>query len=99
MLFLTIHFVTVPTLVSGILSAVGAAIITSIIAWCVMKRAQRKTVQDDRDKEVSHELDPVIYDIPDIKQHNNQCLSTQGNVAYGGKVPLKQNNNTYEEIK
>ena len=86
--FLTIHIVTVPTLVSGILSAVGAAIVTTIIAWCV-----------DRDKEVSHELDPVIYDIPDIKQHNNQCLSTQDNVAYGGKIPLKQNNNTYIEIK
>ena len=52
MRFLTIHFVTVPTLVSGILSAVGAAIVTTIIAWCVTKRAQRKTVQDDRDKEV-----------------------------------------------
>ena len=39
------------------------------------------------------ELATVIYDTPHvIKEHNDQsAISTQDNVAYGGTIPLKQN--------
>ena len=35
----------------------------------------------------------MIYDTPHvIKEHNDQsAISTQDNVAYGGTIPLKQN--------
>ena len=83
---------TVSTLFSGVLSAVVATIITSVIACCVMKRTRGKTVQDDRAKGFTNELASAIYDVPVVKE---QSLSIQDNVAYGGKI---QNNNTYEEI-
>ena len=39
------------------------------------------------------ELATVIYDTPHvIKEQNDQsAISTQDNVAYGGTIPLKQN--------
>ena len=85
--------VTVSVLVSGVVSAISTAIVTSIIVWCVMRRAaQRPSSPADDDKGVTtHELAPVIYDTPVIKEHNDQSISTQDNVAYGGTIPLKQN--------
>ena len=45
------------------------------------------------------ELATVIYDTPHIiKEHNDQnAISTQDNVAYGGTIPLKQNE-AYEQV-
>ena len=42
----------------------------------------------------------VIYDTPHvIKEHNDQsAISTQDNVAYGGTIPLKQNE-AYEQVQ
>ena len=37
------------------------------------------------------------YDTPVIKEHNNQSISTQDNVAYGGTIPLKQNE-AYDQV-
>ena len=52
----------------------------------------------DDDKGVT-ELATVIYDTPHvIKEHNDQsAISTQDNVAYGGTIPLKQNE-AYEQV-
>ena len=45
------------------------------------------------------ELATVIYATPHvIKEHNDQnAISTQDNVAYGGTIPLKQNE-AYEQV-
>ena len=88
--------VTVSVLVSGVVSAISTAIVTSIIAWCVMRRAaaQRSSSPADDKGVTTHELAPVIYDTP---VHNDQTISTQDNVAYGGTIPLKQNE-AYEHI-
>ena len=91
--------VTVSVLVSGVVSAISTAIVTSIIVWCVMRRppSPAGTGTDD-DKGVT-ELATVIYDTPHvIKEHNDQsAISTQDNVAYGGTIPLKQNE-AYEQV-
>ena len=80
--------VTVSVLVSGVVSAISAAIVTSIIVWCVMRRAAQRQNPKFNDKEIIHELSPVIYDTP--AKHSDICISTQDNVAYGGKITLKQ---------
>ena len=53
----------------------------------------------DDDKGVT-ELATVIYDTPHvIKEHNDQsAISTQDNVAYGGKIPHKKQNVDYEQV-
>ena len=89
--------VTVSVLVSGAVSAISTAIVTSIIVWCVMRRAAQRPSSPADDKGVIHELTPVIYDTPVIKEHNDQIISTQDNVAYGGTIPLKQNE-AYEQV-
>ena len=86
---------TVSVLVSGVVSAISTAIVTSIIVWCVMRRAAQRPSSPADDKGVTtHELAPVIYDTPVIKE---QSISTQDNVAYGGTIPLKQNE-AYEQV-
>ena len=91
--------VTVSVFVSGmVVSAISTAIVTSIIVWCVMRRPPSPagtgtgtgTGTDDKG---ATELATVIYDTPHvIKEHNDQsAISTQDNVAYGGTIPLKQN--------
>ena len=86
--------VTVSVLVSGVVSAISTAIVTSITVWCVMRRPSLPA--DDKGV-TTHELAPVIYDTPVIKEHNDQSISTQDNVAYGGTIPLKQNE-AYEQV-
>ena len=92
--------VTVSVLVSGVVSAISTAIVTSIIVWCVMRRppSPAGTGTADDDKGVT-ELATVIYDTPHvIKEHNDQsAISTQDNVAYGGTIPLKQNE-AYKQV-
>ena len=43
-------------------------------------------MQDD--KSGTHELTSVVYDVPVLKDHQNQTISTQDNVAYGGTIYL-----------
>ena len=86
--------VTVSVLVSGVVSAISTATVTSIIVWCVMRRAaQRPSSPADDKGATTHELAPAIYDTP-----NDQSISTQDNVAYGGTIPLKQNE-AYEQLR
>ena len=90
--------VIVSVLVSGVVSAISTAIVTSIIVWCVMRRAAQRPSSPADDKGVTiHELAPVIYDTPVIKENNYQSISTQDNVAYGGTIPLKQNE-AYDKV-
>ena len=92
----TVTVLVASTLVSGVLSAIAAAIVASIIMWCVMKKRYKhpqstsgRGMQDD--KSGTHELTSVVYDVPVLKDHQNQTISTQDNVAYGGTIPLQQN--------
>ena len=80
------------------MSAISTAIVTSIIVWCVMRRPPSPAGTAADDKGVT-ELATVIYDTPHvIKEHNDQsAISTQDNVAYGGTIPLKQNE-AYEPV-
>ena len=89
--------VTVSVLVSGVVSAISTAIVTSIIVWCVMRRAAQRPSSPADDKGAGDELAPVIYDTPVIKEHNDQSIGTQDNVAYGGTIPLKQNE-AYDKV-
>ena len=79
------------------MSVISTAIVTSIIVWCVMRRAAQRSSPADDKGVTTHELAPVIYDTPVIKEHNNQSISTQDNVAYGGTIPLKQNE-AYDQV-
>ena len=95
--FPTVSVLIASTLVSGVLSAIATAIVTSIIMWCVVKKRYKypqstsgRDMQDD--KSGTHELTSVVYDVPVLKDHQNQTISTQDNVAYGGgTIPLQQN--------
>ena len=78
--------VVVTALVSGVLSAIAAAIIASIITRCVMKKRYNQLqstsghgMQDVRSG--THELTSVVYDVPVLKDHQNQTISTQDNVS------------------
>ena len=54
----------------------------------------------DDDKGVT-ELATVICDTPHvIKEHNDQSaiITTQDNVAYGGTIPFKKQNEDYEQV-
>ena len=63
-----------------------------------MRRAAQRPSSPADDKGVTtHELAPVINDKPVIKEHNDQSISTQDNVAYGGTIPLKQNE-AYDKV-
>ena len=76
------------------MSAISTAIVTSIIMWCVMRRPSSPAG-------TTHELATVIYDTPIFQEHNDQQyggISTQDNVAYGGTIPLKQNED-YEQVQ
>ena len=68
-------------------SVISTAIVTSIIVWCVMRRPSSPSDE----KELAHS---VIYDTPIIRE---QSISTQDNVAYGGTIPLKQNE-AYQQV-
>ena len=71
------------------MSAISTAIVTSIIVWCVMRRppSPAGTGTADDDKGVTE-----LATVPVIKENNDQsAISTQDNVAYGGTIPLKQN--------
>ena len=74
------------------MSAISTAIVTSIIVWWVMRKAAQRLT--------SPAGATVIYDTPHvIKEHNDQsAISTQDNVAYGGTIPLKQNE-AYEQVQ
>ena len=91
--FPTVSVLVVTAIVSGVLSATTAAIVASVIMWCVMKkRSQSKSDRGMQDtKSGAHELTSVVYDVPVLKDHQNQTISTQDNVAYGGTIPLQQN--------
>ena len=98
----TVSVLVASTLVSGVLSAIAAAIVTSIIMWYLMKKRNKHPqstsgcgMQDD--KSGTHELTSVVYDAPVLKDHQNQTISTQDNVAYGGTIPLQQNV-AYEQV-
>ena len=75
-----------------VVSVISTAIVTSIIVWCVMRRAAQTPAIDKG--VTTHELAPVIYDTPII---NDQSISTQDNVAYGGTITLKQNE-AYDQV-
>ena len=81
------------------MSAISTAIVTSIIVWCVMRRPPSPAGTGTDDDRGGTELATVIYDTPHvIKEHNDQsAISTQDNVAYGGTIPLKQNE-AYEQV-
>ena len=91
--------VAVTVLVGGVLSIVTGA---SIILCCIMKKRYKHPqstpghgMQDD--KSGTHELTSVVYDVPVLKDHQNQTISTQDNVAYAGTIPLQQNV-AYEQV-
>ena len=97
---------TAVTFVSGVVvSAISTAIVTSIIVWCVMRRpardhrrAAQRLPSPAGAGVTTHELATVIYDTPVFQEHDDQsAISTQDNVAYGGTIPLKQNED-YEQI-
>ena len=85
--FPTVSVLVTSILVSGVLSAIATAVVASIIMWCVMKKRYKhpqstsgRGMQDD--KSGTHELTSVVYDVPVLKDHQNQTISTQDNVAY-----------------
>ena len=93
-IFPTVSVLVASTLVSGVLAATTAAIVASIIMWCVMKKRYKhpqstsgRGMQDD--KSGTHELTSVVYDVPVLKDRQNQTISTQDNVAYGGTMLLQ----------
>ena len=49
-------------------------------------------MQDD--KSDAHEFKSVVYDVPVLKDHQNQTIITQDNVAYAGTVEAKTRNGT-----
>ena len=81
----------VAAVVSGVLSAVGAAVVTSIITWCVVVRCRQQTKptatsSPDGEKPYSSiELTPVDpnYDVPVFKDLN---IIVEENVAYETKA-------------
>ena len=90
--------VTVSVLVSGVVSAISTAIVTSIIVWCVMRRppSPAGTGIAADDKGIT-ELATVIFDTPHVIK-DQSAISTQDNVAYGGTIPLKKQNEAYEQV-
>ena len=69
-------------LVSGVLSAITTAIVTSIIMWCVMKKRYKHPQSTSGcgkqyDKSGTHELTSVVYNVPALKEQQNQTISTQ----------------------
>ena len=94
--------IVAPTVSGVLLLAITVAIVASIMMWCVMKKRNKhpqstsgRGMQDD--KSGTHELTSVVYDVPVLKDHQNQTISTQDNVAYGGNIPLQQNV-AYEQV-
>ena len=95
--------VAVAALVSGVLSAVGAVTVTSVIMCCVIMRGGKRIQNSSkRDKNLSsgvptddkcgtHELTPVEYEVPVVKGHMDQNISTQDNIAYGDNILVQQN--------
>ena len=98
----TVSVLVASILVSGVLSAIATAVVTSITMWYLMKKRYKHPrstpdcgMQDD--KSGAHELTSVVYDVPVLKDRQNQTISTQDNVAYGGTIPLQQNV-VYEQV-
>ena len=60
-----------------------------------MRRPPSPGTADD-DKGVT-ELATVIYDTPHVIK-DQSAISTQDNVAYGGTIPLKKQNEAYEQV-
>ena len=89
MLFFT-HSGSMHAAVSGVLSAVGTAVVANIITWCVGCRQQAKptaTSSPDGEKAFSStELTPVEYEVPVLK---DQSITVGDNVAYGNKITLQ----------
>ena len=94
-IFPTVSVLVASTLVSGVLAATTAAIVASIIMWCVMKKRYYTHPQSTSGcgmqdgKSGTHELTSVVYDVPVLKDRQNQTISTQDNVAYGGTMLLQ----------
>ena len=90
----SLHTVAIAAAVSGILSAVGTAVVTSIITWCVVVRCRQQakptaTSSPGGEKAFSSsELTPVEYEVPVLK---DQSIIVGDNVAYGSKMKLQQN--------
>ena len=87
----------------GVLTVIATAIVASIIMWCVIKKMYKHPqsmsgcgMQDD--KSGTHELTSVVYDVPVLKDHQNQTISTHDNVAYAGTIALQQNV-AYEQVQ
>ena len=87
-------------LVSGVLSAITTAIVTSIIMCCVMKKKYKhpqstssRGMQDD--KSDAHEFKSVVYDVLVFKDHQNQTITTQDNVAYAYMLELYLSSKTW----
>ena len=97
----------VAALVSGVLSAVGAVTVTSVIVCCVItRRGKRIQNSSKRDENLSsgvptddgtHELTAVEYEVPVVKGHKDQNISTQDNIAYGDNI-LVQQNAAYKQV-
>ena len=86
----------IAAVVSGVLSAIATAIITSICVWCAMKRGQKHFRSKTSNK---HELVPVKIDaVPVCEGHKSQTVSLQDNVAYERVLP-RQQNVAYEQVQ
>ena len=95
-----LHTVAVAAVVSGVLSAVGTAVVTSIIiTWCVVVRCRQQakptaTFSPDGEKASTAELTPVEYEVSVLK---DQSIIVGDNVACGSRITLQQNV-AYEQV-
>ena len=98
-----LHTATVSALVSGILSVIVTFLITSGITWCVVMRGRqkRRDTSPDVQQGVHQQETPsnefVEYEVPVLNQQREDVITTQDNVAYGGKISLQQNV-AYEQV-
>ena len=94
----TATIIIISATIGGIAVFVILPIVLLTIIICFVHAKGMQNIPADTgtaadDKGVT-ELATVIYDTPHVimKEHNDQsAISTQDNVAYGGTIPLKQN--------